>query len=209
MPRLPDIPDASPAPPLLVVLSGPSGVGKTTALKRLKELNRPWHFVVTATTRPPRPEERHGVDYLFLDADIFLQMRERDEFIECAQVYDHWYGVPRSQVRPPLRAGKDVIVAVDVQGAATIRNLAPEAVLIFMLPASFDELERRLPKRDTDTPQDVERRLRAAREEIAQVKLFDYRVINRDNFLDQAIAEIEAIITAEKCRVVPRLVQLL
>jgi len=204
-----DIPEANSAPPLLVVLSGPSGVGKDAALTGLKKLERLWHFVVTATTRPRRPEERDGVDYIFLDTDTFLRMKERDEFIECAQVYGRWYGVPRSQVRAALRAGRDVVVKVDVQGAATLRRLAPEALLIFMLPASFDELRRRLAQRMTETSREMELRLDVGREEIAQIKNFDYRVINRDNGLDQTIAEIDAIITAEKCRVVPRLVQIL
>ena len=97
------VPEANPAPPLLVVVSGPSGVGKDAALAELKKLDRPWHFAVTATTRPQRPEERDGIDYIFLDNDTFLKMKERDEFLECAQVYGRWYGVPRSQVRrgPP------------------------------------------------------------------------------------------------------------
>jgi guanylate kinase len=205
----PDIPEASPAPPLLVVLSGPSGVGKDATLAGLKKLGRPWHFVVTATTRPPRPGERNGLDYIFLDSASFLKMRERDEFLECAQVYGRWYGVPRSQVRHGLTVGRDVILKIDVQGAATVRRLAPEAVFIFLVPESLEELRRRLGQRMTESSQELELRLRVARDELARVSEFDYRVVNRDGCLDQAIAEIEAIIAAEKCRVVPRLVQLL
>ena len=202
-----DIPESSPAPPLLVVLSGPSGVGKDTALASLKKLERPWHFVVTATTRSPRPGERNGVDYIFLDSDSFLKMRERDEFLECAQVYGRWYGVPRSQVRQGLAAGRDVILKVDVQGAATVRRLVPEAVFIFLLPSSFEELRGRLAQRMTESSPELGLRLNTAREELTRIHEFDYRVVNRDGCLDQAIAEIEAIIAAEKCRVVPRLVQ--
>ena len=203
------VPEASPPPPLLVVLSGPSGVGKDAALAELKKLDRPWHFAVTATTREQRPGERDGVDYIFLDDDTFFKMKERDEFLECAQVYGHWYGVPRSQVRQGLHDGRDVILKVDVQGAATIRQLAPEAVFIFMVPSSIDELPRRLAKRMTESSPEMELRLSVAREELARAEEFEYRVVNRDDSLDQAIADIDAIVTAEKCRIVPRLVQLI
>ena len=197
------------APPLLVVLSGPSGVGKDAALVELKKLARPWYFAVTATTRAQRPGEREGVDYIFLDTDTFSRMKERDEFLECAEVYGRWYGVPRNQVRMGLKSGKDVILKLDVQGAATVRQLAPEAVSIFMVPASFDELRRRLAQRMTETSPEMELRLQVAQEELARIHDFDYRVVNRDGCLDQAISDIDAIIAAEKCRMVPRMVQLL
>jgi guanylate kinase len=206
---LQDIPEANPAPPLLVVLSGPSGVGKDAALAQLKKLDRPWHFVVTATTRPPRPGERDGMDYNFLDTETFRRMKERDELLECAEVYGRWYGVPRSQVRQALKEGRDVILKVDVQGAATVRQVAPEAVSIFMLPGSFQELQDRLAERMTETSPEMERRLKVAREELRQVGDFDYRVVNSTGHLDRAVADIDAIIAAEKCRVVPRVVQLL
>ena len=203
------VPEASPPPPLLVVISGPSGVGKDAALAGLKKLDRPWHFAVTATTRPKRPGEQHGVDYIFLDADTFFKMKERDEFLECAQVYGRWYGVPSSQVRQGLHTGRDVILKVDVQGAATVRLLAPEAVFIFMLPASLDELRSRLASRMTEQSAEVELRLSIAADELLRVGEFDYRVVNRDGNLEQTIADIDAIIAAEKCRVQPRVVQLL
>ena len=204
-----NIPEVNPAPPLLVVLSGPSGVGKDAALAGLKELVRPWHFVITATTRPPRSGERDGVDYNFIDTETFLKMKQRDQFLECAQVYGNWYGVPRSSVRRALKSGKDVILKIDVQGAATVRRLAPEALFIMLLPASYAELRQRLTGRMTEAAPDLELRLRTAREELAEVNKFDYRVINRDGGLDRAINDIDAIIAAEKCRVVPRLVQFL
>ena len=203
------IPEANPAPPLLVVLSGPSGVGKDAALAGLKKLDRPWHFVVTATTRPPRPGEQDQVDYIFLNPDTFLKMKERDEFLECAEVYGRWYGVPRSQVRQGLQQGSDVILKVDVQGAETVRRLAPEAVFIFMVPSTFDELRSRLSDRMTEKPSEMELRLSIAWDELARVNEFDYRVVNKDGRLDQAIADIDSIIAAEKCRVHPRLVELL
>jgi guanylate kinase len=204
-----DVPDTKPGPPLLVVLSGPSGVGKDAALAGLRNLHRPWHFVVTATTRPQRPGERDGVDYIFLGPGTFLAMKERHEFLESAEVYGRWYGVPRNQVDEGLQAGKDVILKVDVQGAETVRRLVPEAVFIFMAPGSFEELERRLAQRMTESSRDLALRLGVAREELARIDEFEYRVVNCDDCLDQAVADIDAIISAEKCRVVPRSVQLL
>ena len=206
---MPQILDASSAPPLLVVLSGPSGVGKDAALDALKLLDRPWRFVITATTRPQRPGEQDGVDYIFLETAAFLKMKERDDLLECAQVYDYWYGVPRNQVRQGLQDGKDVILKVDVQGADTVRELAPEALFIFMIPSSLDELKSRLTKRETETPSQVALRLSNAQSELGRVGEFDYRVVNREGQLEQAVAEIDAIITAEKCRTRPRVVDFL
>ncbi len=203
------MPDIKPGPPLLVVLSGPSGVGKDAALAALRGLHRPWQFVVTATTRPRRPGERYGVDYIFLDLDTFLGMKERGEFLECAEVYGRWYGVPCNQVREGLKAGKDVILKVDVQGAETVRKLAPEAVFIFMVPGSFEELERRLAQRMTESPLELEVRLSVARQELARIHEFDYQVVNCNDCLEQAVADIDSIIAVEKSRVVPRNVQFL
>lgn len=193
----------------MVVLSGPSGVGKDAALAELKTLDRNWHFVVTATTRPPRSDERDGVDYIFIDTGTFLAMKDRDELLECAEVYGRWYGVPRSQVTEAIKEGKDVILKIDVQGADTVRRLAPEAVFIFMLPASFQELRERLAGRMTETSPEMDLRLKTAEEEMKQVSKFDYQVINRDGGLASAVAEIDAIITAEKCRTNPRQVRLI
>jgi guanylate kinase len=206
---LAQIPEVNPAPPLVVVLSGPSGVGKDAAIAKLKKLDRPWYFAITATTRPMRPGEQDGVDYIFLDVDTFNKMRERDEFLECAEVYGRWYGVPRSQVRYGLQSGKDVILKIDVQGAATVRRLAPEALFIFILPGSLAELRARLLDRMTESSPDLELRLQTAEQEMAQVREFDYRVVNEHDQLEQSVAEIDAIITAEKCRIDPRMVQLL
>ena len=198
------VPESEPAPPLLIVLSGPSGVGKDAALNALKLLDRPWHFVVTATTRPQRPGEQDGIDYIFLETAAFLEMMEQDELLECAQVYGNWYGVPRSQVSQGLKEGKDVILKVDVQGADTVRKLATEALFIFMVPGSFDELRDRLTQRMTERPSEIDLRLSIAWSELGRVAEYDYRVVNRDDQLEQVIAEIDAIITAEKCRVHPR-----
>lgn len=194
-----------------MVLSGPSGAGKDAVLAELRKLERPWHFAVTATTRPMRPGERDGVDYVFLDSETFARMRERDEFLECAEVYGRWYGVPRSQARDALRSGKDVILKVDVQGAATVRRMAPDALLIFLIPPSVADLRQRLRERMTESAPELELRLRAAREELLRINEYDYRVVNENGGvgLQQAAADIDAIIAAEKCRVTPRLVQLL
>lgn len=204
-----ELPQASPAPPLLVVVSGPSASGKSSVLAALRQMERPWHFAVTATTRPRRDGEVDGKDYIFLDTPTFLRMRERDELLESAQVYDRWYGVPRQQVRDPLIAGKDVILGIDVQGAATIRQIAPEALTIFVMPASLDELRARLSSRGTEDEAEMQRRLREASVELARINEFDYRVVNRNGQLDAAVREVDAIIAAEKCRVNPRLVQFL
>lgn len=204
-----ELPQASPAPPLLVVISGPSAAGKGSMVSALRELDRPWHFAVTATTRPRRNGEVDGEDYIFVDVDTFLRMRERDELLESAQVYDRWYGVPRQQVRDPLIAGKDVILEIDVQGAATIRALAPEALTIFVMPPSIDELQARISGRGTETKEDMQRRLDEASVELSRMNEFDYRIVNRNGLLDEAVREVDAIIAAEKCRVNPRLVQFL
>ena len=136
-------------------------------------------------------------------------MRERDEFIECAEVYGRWYGVPRSQVRKGLKSGQDVILKIDVQGADTVRQMFPEAVSIFLIPDSLGELERRLNNRGTESSAELQVRLETAQGELTQMDKFEYRVINKDNFLGQAVTNVDAIITAEKCRMVPRLVELI
>ncbi len=209
MPLPGEIPQASPAPPLLVIISGPSAAGKGSLIAELRRLNRPWHFAVTATTRPMRPGEVDGRDYIFMDEADFLRLRERDELLESAQVYNRWYGVPREQVRDPLIAGRDVILEIDVQGAATVRSIAPEALSIFVMPASMDELRSRFASRGTENAAAIERRLQEASVELARIGEYDYRVVNRTGQLDAAVREVDAIIAAEKCRVNPRLVQML
>ena len=196
------------SPPLLVVISGPSGVGKDSVIDELKKKKRPRHFTVTATTRSPRPGETDGVDYIFLDTETFLEMRSSGQLLESAEYSGRWYGVPRSQVSEALKQGKDVFLKIEVQGAGTIRALAPEAVLIFLAPASFEELAVRLGQRRTEGPEEAARRLEIARQELAQVSRYDYCVVNRDGRLEEAVADIEAIIIAEKCRVAPRRVKL-
>ena len=187
-------------PSLLVVLSGPSGVGKDAALAELRKLDRSWHFVVTATTRKIRSGEVHGTDYIFLDEPTFLEMKERDEFVESAQVYGNWYGVPKSQITSALEQGKDVILKIDVQGAATVKKIAPNALFIFMVPGTFEELRERLSQRMTESPADIELRLKAAANELDQGKDCDRQLVNSQDNLGQAVAEIDAIIAEEKVR---------
>ena len=196
--------DAFSSPPLLVVLSGPSGVGKDAALDALKQLDRPWHFAVTATTRPKRESEQDGTDYMFLDTPSFLDLKERNELLESAQVYGRWYGVPRSQVRDALRENRDVFLKIDVQGASTIREIAPGAVFIMMVPESIEALRNRLVRRETEGIEELELRLQTAENELARAGEFDYRVVNRDGELEQVVADIDAIVRAEKCRLTPR-----
>ena len=188
-------------PPLLVVLSGPSGVGKDAALTELRKLDRPWHFVVTATTRKIRTGETEGKDYIFLDEPTFLGMKERDEFVEFAQVYGNWYGVPKNQVTIGLEAGKDVILKIDVQGAATVRKMAPNALFLFMVPGSFEELQERLSQRMTESTPEIELRLKTAENEMNQGNGFDHQVVNSKGNLEQAVADIDAAIAEEKQRV--------
>ena len=191
---------------MLVVLSGPSGVGKDSVLRQLKELDRNWHFIVTATTRTQRLGEDDGIDYLFLDRDTFHQKVREGDFLEYAEVYGNWYGVPRDQVSSALEKGMDVIIKADVQGAATIKGLVPDAIFIFLMPPSPEELERRLRERKTETTPDLELRIRTAMDELYQLPLFDYVVVN--DHLEAAATRIDAIVTAEKCRIPSRRVQL-
>jgi guanylate kinase len=200
--------DGKPPYPLLVVLSGPSGVGKDSILMRMREIGFPFHFVVTATSRPIRPGERPGYDYHFVGEERFREMIVREELLEWAEVYGHYKGIPRTEVREALASGRDVILRIDVQGAATIRRIAPEAVFIFVAPGSFDELTSRLRWRRTESPDEMERRLGVARQEMAAVEQFDYVVLNHEDRLDDAVGQIRAIIVAEKQRVRPRRITL-
>ncbi len=200
--------DGKPAHPLLVVLSGPSGVGKDSILMRMREVGFPFHFVVTATNRPMRPGERPGYDYHFVGEERFQQMIDQEELLEWAEVYGHYKGIPKSEVREALASGRDVILRIDVQGAATIRRIAPEAVFIFVAPGNFDELASRLRWRRTESPDEMEHRLEVARREMDAIEQFDYVVLNREERLDDAVGQIRAIIVAEKQRVRPRQISL-
>jgi guanylate kinase len=195
--------------PLLVVISGPSGVGKDAILSRLKKTESRMRFIITMTTRTRRPKEIDGVDYRFVSKYVFENLRKKNELLESANVYGNWYGVPKQPIREALKAGQDAIVKVDVQGAATIKKIIPKAIFIFLMPPSLDELGNRLRQRYTEKPHELEIRLHTATSEIKQASKFDYVVINNKDSLDIALGEIRAIITAEKCRVKPRNITLL
>jgi len=194
--------------PLLIVISGPSGAGKDTILQRMKERELPFHFVVTATTRPRRDNEIDGRDYFFVSKDEFARMIDEDELIEYAIVYGDYKGIPKQQVRDALASGKDVIMRIDVQGAETVRKLAPEAMLIFITVDSEEELFNRLRERKTETADSLKLRMATARKELQRVNDFDYVVLNRDFHLDDTVDTIRAIIQAEHHRVNPRMVSL-
>lgn len=195
-------------PPLLVVISGPSGVGKDTIVDGLKERGLPFHFVVTATTRARRPHEVDGQDYLFVDEAEFQQMIDQGELLEHAIVYDQHKGVPKQQVRDAMDSGLDVVMRVDVQGAKTIRELEPQALLIYLTATNEEELAGRLRKRRTESEADLQRRLQAARDEFGFLDHFDYLVVNADSQATAAIDTILAIIDAEHHRVHHRRVEL-
>ena len=194
--------------PLLIVISGPSGVGKDTVLESMRRRRLPFHFVVTATSRPQRPGEVDGEDYFFVSREQFEAMVEHGELIEHALVYNQYKGIPKQQVLDALASGQDVIMRIDVQGAATVRRLYPEALLIFLTTRSAEELVGRLKSRETETPESLRLRLTTARQELEQWGLFDYLVVNADGQLDEAVDTISAIIQAEHHRTRPRRVTL-
>jgi guanylate kinase len=196
-------PDRLPAP-LLIVLSGPSGAGKDALLARLRETGCPLEYITTLTTRTRRARESDGLDYHFVSSDKFQEMIKNNELLEWANVYGNWYGVPRQPVKTALERGRDTIVKVDTQGAAAIKRLLPQAVFIFLMPPSAAELNERLTQRRTESPFDLALRIKTAREEIEKLPLFDYVIVNRRGEIDRAVAQVEAIITAEKCRAEPR-----
>ena len=194
--------------PLLIVLSGPSGVGKDAVLDHLKKSSPNFKFVTTMTTRPRRHNEKNDLDYHFVSQDEFQTLLKNNELLESANVYGNWYGVPKEPIRQALKQGNDIVIKVDVQGAATIKKLAPEAVFIFLMPPSVDELAARLNRRYTESPESMALRLRACQHEMEQISKFDYVVFNHRNQIESAVNEIKAIITAEKCRVKPRKITL-
>ncbi len=194
--------------PLLIVISGPSGVGKDSVLNRMKSRGLPFHFVVTATTRPMRAGEVNGQDYIFVSSDEFAHMIESNELLEYAIVYNDYKGIPKQQVRAALASGQDVIMRIDVQGAATIRKLVPDAVLIFLTTESEEDMVQRLLARQTETPEGLKLRIATARQELKRANEFDYAVINKQAHLDETVNDISAIICAEHHRVIPRKVTL-
>lgn len=194
--------------PLLIVISGPSGVGKDSVVQRMKERGFPFHFVVTATTRDRRENEVHGRDYLFVSKEEFARMIDENELIEYAIVYGDYKGIPKAQVRDAFASGKDVIMRIDVQGAETVRKLAPHALLIFLTCESEEELERRLRERKTESADSLALRIATARKEFQRIEAFDYVLVNQDFHLDDTVDKVRSIITAEHLRVHQRKVDL-
>jgi guanylate kinase len=190
--------------PLLVVLSGTAGSGKDSVLRRMRDRDVRFEFVVTATSRAPRPGEVAGRDYHFLSDAEFEAMIRNDELLEHAVVYDQHKGIPKKPVFDALESGKDVLLRVDVQGAATIRRQYPQSVTVFLSASSQAELTRRLYRRGADSAEQVALRLRTALEEMKLIPEFDYVVINEDGHLDEAVDTMIAILRAEHARAIPR-----
>lgn len=184
---------------LLIVLSGPSGAGKGTVCQLLRQRNPHLAYSVSATTRAPRPGEKHGVNYFFLKREEFETWRDRGEFLEWAEVYGNLYGTPRSYVEERLASGQDVLLEIDTQGALQVKASFPTGVFIFLLPPSLAELKARITQRGTESEEERRRRLAAAESEISKLRAYDYLVIN--DKVEEAVARVEAILMAEHARV--------
>lgn len=183
--------------PILLVISGPSGVGKDSVIQHLRETITNCHFAITATTRDKRPGEINGKDYIFLDKVSFSEKIRLDQFLEYAQVYGNWYGIPTKQVTDALSDGNDVIIKADVQGASTIKKKVDGSILIFIKPPSTLDLEKRLKKRHTEDEAELNLRLATAKEELSKIDIFDYVVVNDD--VIEASEEIKRIIYTQRC----------
>lgn len=189
---------------LLFVLSAPSGTGKDTVINALKQQGMDFYVVASVTTRAPRPGESEGNPYHFVSPEKFEQLMAQGELLEHANVHGNWYGQPRQAIRDNLRAGRDVLLKIDVQGAATIRRKVPEAIFIFLVPSSLEELAQRLTNRHTETDVERTRRLTDARKELAEQHWYDYVIVNRQDHLQEAVDQLRAIMLAEHARTHPR-----
>lgn len=182
----------------LIVLSGPSGSGKGTVRQALSRYRQDLFYSVSATTRAPRPGEVHGTDYYFVNREEFENMIKNDELLEWARVYTYYYGTPREPVEKAMQEGLNVILEIDVQGALKVKEKLPNAVLIFLLPPTPEELGKRLCARQTDAPEEIKLRLEWAKKEVKLLNKYEYLVIN--NNVDEAARKINSIIEAESCR---------
>ncbi|KAK9230539.1 hypothetical protein WN944_023510 [Citrus x changshan-huyou] len=195
-------PVCPPPNPLIIVISGPSGVGKDALIKKLRESRDSLHFVVTATSRPMRPGEENGKDYYFVSKEEFLTMIDKNELLEYALVYGDYKGIPKKQIREYMAKGYDIILRVDIQGAQTLRRvLGDSAVFVFLMADCETALVERLVERKTESREELLVRIATAREEIKHVKNFDYVVVNAEGKLDVAVKLVESIIDAEKAKV--------
>ncbi|HEY9077838.1 MAG TPA: guanylate kinase [Anaerolineaceae bacterium] len=183
--------------PHLYVISGPSGAGKDAVLNELRKRDLPFHYLVTTTSRLPRPGEREGIDYNFISREEFKKRIARDEFVEYALVYEDYKGIPRAQIEQALASGKDVFMRIDVQGARTIRSKFRNTVLIFLVPENEEEWLDRFRKRKADSPEQLKIRIETARKELEYLPEFDYIVVNRHDQLEDAADTILAIHQAE------------
>ena len=188
------------------IISGPSGVGKSTVLHALMEKRGNLYFSVSATTRDPRPGEEDGVHYHFLDVDTFREWIARDEFLEHAEFVGNYYGTPKRFVDEAMDRDEDVILDIEVQGAMQVSEKRPETIRIFIAPPSWEELERRLTSRGTDSPDKIQKRLQRAKEDAQTASVYDYFIIN--DTVDNAVCELDAIMTAEHCRPADRMDQI-
>jgi guanylate kinase len=187
--------------PRVFIISGPSGVGKDSVIEELRKSFPDAQYVVTATTRPKRPGELEGIHYIFLTNDEFVERMNQNDFLENAMVYGNRYGVPRSPIVSGLEEGRDVIIKVDVKGAATLRRLIPNTISLFLTPESMPALLERLRDRKTDDPEVLMRRFTTATAELAEVEHFDYVVFNEDGKLDDAVEQICNIVAIEHRKV--------
>jgi guanylate kinase len=189
---------------LLFVLSAPSGTGKDTVINTLKQQGMDFYVVPSVTTRAPRSDESEGNPYHFVSQETFERLVSQNELLEYANVHGNWYGQPRKPIRDNLSAGRNVLLKIDVKGAATIRSKVPEAIFIFLIPGSLEELAQRLTDRQTETEEELQRRLADARKELAEQHWYDYLITNRHGHLQEAVDCLRAIMLAEHCRVHPR-----
>jgi len=189
---------------LLFVLSAPSGTGKDTVINTLKQQNMDFYVVPSVTTRVPRPGESEGNPYHFVSQETFDRLVDQGELLEHAKVHGNWYGQPRQPIRDNLAAGRDVLLKIDVKGAATIRSKVPNAIFIFLTPGSLEDLAQRLADRQTETEEELQRRLADARTELAEQHWYDYVIYNQQGHLQEAVDYLRAIMMAEHCRVHPR-----
>ncbi len=186
--------------PVLVILSGPSGVGKDTVIQQLRRRLPDMHYAVTATTRPARPGEIEGESYYFIGQNDYDLMLDRGDLLAPAEVHGYWYGAPTEKIRDALDSGEDVLLKIDVQGAMQVRRRFPQAVFIFLAPSSMHDLMARLRSRHTESPEECKRRVADAQFEMAQLPQYDYQVVNHDDDVAGAVESVACIITAERLR---------
>ena len=186
---------------LFILISGPSGTGKTSVIKALCESDTTLAFSISATTRPPRSDEVDGVDYYFLDETEFEDLIQRGGFLEWVKYGGHYYGTLKSTIESTIESGKDLILEIDVHGAKKIKDLGIRYTSIFLLPPSLESLEKRLRNRKTESDSELQQRLLTAKSEFGCVKEYNYCIVNPDHNVEEAVTQIRNIISAERCRI--------